>query len=129
MERAVNGLNPYKEYSFAEILKEGGICGDQSYFCVNTARAQGIPAMTIGGETDAGGHAWAGIKIDDDEWTTAIGRVGGASKGEAQQSADGRDISEQEIQSWNDRLHQSPVVTLSVFRHLWLADSIEASGG
>ena len=129
MERAVEGLNPYKEYSFAEILKEGGICGDQSYFCVNTARAQGIPAMIISGETDAGGHAWAGIKIDDDEWTTSVGRVGGASKGQAGNPQTGDPITEQEIQLWNDRFHQSPVVTLSVWRHLWLADFFSAMDG
>jgi hypothetical protein len=122
MERAVNGINPYKEYSFAEILKEGGICGDQSYFCVNTARAQGIPAMTIAGETDSGGHAWAGVKIDDDEWTTGVGRIGGASKGMATNPQTRAGITEQEIQLWNDRFHASPVVTLSVWRHLWLAD-------
>ena len=127
MERAVEGLDPYEEYSFAEILKEGGICGDQSYFCVNTARAQGIPAMTIGGETDLGGHAWAGIKIDDNEWTTGVGRVGGASKGQAGNPQTGGSISEQEIQSWNDRLQQSPLVTLSVRRHLWLADFFSAT--
>lgn len=122
MERAVTGLNPYKEYSFAEILKEGGVCGDQSYFCVNTARAQGIPAMSISGETDSGGHAWAGIKIDDKEWTTGVGRIGGASKGMATNPQTRQGITEQEIQLWNDRYHASPVVTLSVWRHLWLAD-------
>ena len=127
MERAVEGLNPYKEYSFAEILKEGGICGDQSYFCVNTARAQGIPAMTISGETDLGGHAWAGVKIDAREWTTGVGRVGGASKGQAHNPQTGGSITEQEIQLWNDRSHQSPVVTLSVWRHMWLADFFAAT--
>ena len=127
MERAVKGLNPYKEYSFAEILKEGGICGDQSYFTVNTARAQGIPAMTLGGETDLGGHAWVGLKIKPDEWTTGIGRVGGVSKGETDNPQTGRTISEQEVQLWGDRFHQSPVVSLAVARHLWLADYFEAT--
>ncbi|MCX6867565.1 MAG: hypothetical protein NTV46_15350 [Verrucomicrobia bacterium] len=127
MERAVNGLNPYKEYSFAEILKEGGVCADQSYFCVNTARAQGIPAMTIGGETNSGGHAWAGIKIDSNEWTTGVGRIAGAAKGQAANPQTRDAISEQEIQLWNDRYHQSPVVTLSVWRHLWLADFFAAT--
>lgn len=126
MERAVEGLNPYKEYSFAEILKEGGICGDQSYFCVNTARAQGIPAMTLSGETDLGGHAWAGLKIDSSEWTTGVGRIGGVSKGKADNPQTRESITEQEIQLWNDRHHQSPTVTLSVFRHLWLADFFTA---
>ena len=126
MERAVEGFNPYKEYSFAEILKHGGICADQAYFCVNTARAQGIPAMVISGETNAGGHAWAGIKIDRDEWSTSIGRIGGASKGMTENPQTRSLISEQEILSWNDRGMQSPVVTLSVWRHLWLADYFEA---
>lgn len=122
MERAVEGINPYKEYSFAEILKEGGICGDQSYFCVNTARAQGIPAMILSGETDLGGHAWAALKIDSREWTTAVGRIGGVSKGLAHHPQTGGSITEQEIQHWNDRHHQSPTVSLKVARHLWLAD-------
>jgi hypothetical protein len=127
MERAVEGLNPYKEYSFAEILKEGGICGDQSYFCVNTARAQGIPAMILSGETDLGGHAWAALKIDAREWTTGIGRIGGVSKGQAHHPQTGASITEQEIQHWNDRHHQSPTISLNISRHLWLADFYLAS--
>ena len=127
MERAVEGLNPYEEYSFAEILKEGGICGDQSYFCVNTARAQGIPAMILSGETDLGGHAWAGIKNEPDEWTTAVGRIGGVSKGQAGNPQTGGSITEQEILQWNDRHHQSPASTLAVWRHLWLADYFSAT--
>lgn len=121
MERAVNGESPYDEYSFEEILKHGGICGDRAYFCVHTARANGIPAMIIGGETDAGGHAWVGMKTDDDEWTTGIGRVGGAAKGMAENPQTGQGLSEQEIQLWNDRYHRSPAHTLAVHRHLWLA--------
>jgi hypothetical protein len=128
MERAVKGLNPYKEYSFAEILKEGGICGDQSYFCANTARAQGIPAMILTGETDLGGHAWVGLKIQSDEWSTGVGRVGGVSKGQTDNPQTGSQITEQEVQLWNDRFHQSPLVTLSVARHLWLADYFAVTG-
>lgn len=127
MERAVKGTDPYKEYSFAEILKEGGICGDQSYFCVNTARAQGIPAMTLTGETDLGGHAWAGVKVDGDEWTTKVGRIGGVSKGQAGNPQTGVAISEQEILLWNDSHHRSPNMSMSVWRHLWLADFFEAT--
>ncbi len=83
--------------------------------------------MTIAGETNLGGHAWAGVKIDSDEWTTGVGRIGGASKGEAGNPQTGDSTSEQEIQLWNDRFHQSPVVTLSVWRHLWLADFFAAT--
>lgn len=128
MERAVNGLNPYEEYTFAEILKEGGICGDQSYFCVNTARAHGIPAMVLSGETDLGGHAWAGVKVKADEWSTMVGRIGGASNGEAGNPQTGGRLSEQEVWLWNERAQQSRLVTVAVFRHLWLADLLEAIG-
>jgi hypothetical protein len=126
MERAVEGLNPYDEYSFEEILKEGGICGDQAYFCVNTARAQGIPAMILSGETDLGGHAWAGIKNESESWTTAVGRIGGVSKGQAGNPQTGGSITEQEILQWNDRHQQSTATTLTVWRHLWLADYFSA---
>ncbi len=128
MERAVKGLDPYEEYSFEEILKEGGICGDQSYFCVNTARAQGIPAIVLAGETDLGGHAWAAVKISPDEWNTNVGRIGGVSKGEGGNPQIGSPISEQEIWLWNDRAHQSELATLSVHRHLWLSDLYAALG-
>ncbi len=122
MERAVKGINPYDEYSFAEILKKGGICGDRSYFSVNTARANGIPALTLAGETDLGGHAWAAIKTDANEWDTNIGRIGGVSKGEGHNPQTNSQISEQEVWLWNDRNHKSDVTMLSVHRHLWLAD-------
>lgn len=125
MERAVKGLNPYKEYTFSEILKEGGICGDQSYFCVNTARANGIPAVILAGETDLGGHAWAALKVKSDEWDTHIGRIGGVSNGEGSHPQLGGRITEQEIWLWNDRSQQSPVATRNVFRHLWLARFLE----
>ena len=128
MERAVEGLNPYKEYTFAEILKEGGICGDQSYFCTNTARAQGIPAMTLAGETDLGGHAWVGMKFKADEWTTSVGRIGGVSIGRTGDPQTGESITEQDIQLWSERAHRSPMITIAVARHLWLADFFRTTG-
>lgn len=127
MERAVEGLNPYTEYTFAQILKEGGICGDQSYFCVNTARANGIPAMILSGETDLGGHAWAAVKIKSDEWSTMIGRIGGVSNGEASNPQVGGRTTEQEIWLWNEKAQKSQLRTLAVWRNLWLADFFEAT--
>ncbi|MFD0892951.1 transglutaminase domain-containing protein [Luteolibacter ambystomatis] len=128
MERAVKGINPYTEYTFAQILKEGGICGDQSYFCANTARANGIPAMVFAGETDLGGHAWVALKVKDDEWTTGVGRIGGVSKGQTDNPQIGGAITEQEVWQWNDRDHQSPVISISVYRHLWLCDYFSEQG-
>ena len=128
MERAVSGENPYDAYTFAEILKKGGICGDQSYLCVNTARAQGIPAMILTGQTNEGPHAWAGIKIDDSEWSTATGRVEGSTKGVTRDPQTGLEISEQEILHWNERDLNSRKKTLEVSRHLWLARLLRDAG-
>jgi len=74
MERAVEGKNPYDAYTFEQIEKHGGICGDQTYFSSNTAKANGIPATGVTGTGDRGGHAWLAYKPDDDEWDTSTGR-------------------------------------------------------
>lgn len=122
MERAVEGLNPYEEYTLQEILKHGGICGDQSYFCVNVARAAGIPAFTLTGVTDSGAHAWAAVKIKDDEWATTIGRIGGVSKGQGHDPHTGETITEQDVWMWSSKKVQSRTNVVKVFKHLWLAD-------
>lgn len=127
MERAVNGLDPYTEYTFAQILKEGGICGDQAYFCVNTARANGIPAMILSGETDLGGHAWAALKTEPDEWNTSIGRIGGVSNGDAENPQVGGKTTEQEVWLWNDSTQKSRTKTLEIWKNLWLADFFQAT--
>jgi len=124
MERAVEGLNPYEEYTLPEILKEGGICGDQSYFCVNSARAAGIPALTLAGETNLGGHAWAAVKTKKDAWSTKIGRIGGVSIGVGNDPQSGEKINEQAIWLWSTREHQSRENVVKVNRLLWLSDAI-----
>ncbi|WDE96369.1 transglutaminase-like domain-containing protein [Lentisphaera profundi] len=64
-------------YSLANIKELGGICVDQAYFTVMSARANGIPAMYFSGmgrgATDVG-HAWAGVMKDGREWDLEIGR-------------------------------------------------------
>lgn len=126
MERAVEGLNPYESYTLEQILKEGGICGDQSYFCVNTARAAGIPAFGLSGVTNAGGHAWAAVKLDPDEWSTAVGRIGGVSQGRGGDPQTGQAITEQEVWMWSSRDYRSRSTQLKVNRHFWLADFMES---
>ena len=74
MDRATQGVNPYTAYTLAQILKEGGICGDQAYFAAMTAKANGIPAMVIAGEGDRGGHAWFGYKASRNAWNLTTGR-------------------------------------------------------
>ena len=75
MERAVKGANPYAAYTFEEILKHGGICGDQAYFSANTAKCHGIPAAIVGGTGDRGGHAWMVFMPDTENWEES-GNVG-----------------------------------------------------
>lgn len=121
MERAVEGLDPYDSYTLEEIKKEGGICGDQTHFSVNTARAAGIPAIGLSGVTDAGAHAWAAIKIEDDEWSSEIGRIKGVSQGRGMDPQTGATINEQDIWMWSSREYRRASRQLEVRRQLWLA--------
>ena len=98
MDRATQGVNPYKAYTFAEIEKEGGICGDQAYFAAMTAKANGIPAMVIGGEGDRGGHAWIGFEVARGEWKLDVGRYGdNYAAGTTRDPQTGRTIKEHEL--------------------------------
>ncbi len=73
MERATQGVNPYKTYTLEEILKEGGVCRDQGYFAVNTARCNGIPAAYVTGDGNRGPHAWFVYMASDKGWQSAGG--------------------------------------------------------
>lgn len=68
MDRAANGADPYEHYTFAELRKEGGVCRDQAYFCGNTAKCRGIPAIYAVGDGDRGGHAWVVLSVADNKW-------------------------------------------------------------
>jgi hypothetical protein len=122
MEKAVEGENPYDAYTFEEILDKGGVCGDQSYFCANTARANGIPAAILSGETNSGAHAWCSLKTQPDEWDTGVGRIGGVSIGRTTDPRNGETVTEQHFWLWNERDHQRRSTVLEVHSHLWLAD-------
>lgn len=73
MDRAAKGVNPYTDYSFEDILEQGGICMDQAYFAVNTARCAGIPAAYVTGSGKGGGHAWMIYLNSKDDWVEAGG--------------------------------------------------------
>ena len=75
MENAVDGTDPYKTYTFAEIKKLGGVCRDQAYYCTMTAKTEGIPATIIVGDGDRGLHAWVAYMPTDKNWTT-VGSYG-----------------------------------------------------
>lgn len=71
MDKAKQGVNPYTDYSFADILKEGGVCADQGYFAANTARCNGIPAAYVTGDGNLGPHAWFIYMDTESSWSSA----------------------------------------------------------
>lgn len=65
---------PYGLYTLASIEKFGGICVDQAYYCVMTARAYGIPAIYFSAVGAQGGHAWFSYLRAERRWELDIGR-------------------------------------------------------
>ncbi len=65
---------PYGPYTLAAIRRHGGICADQAYYAVLTARAFGIPAMLFTGQGRRGGHGWLGFMKDEGKWEVDAGR-------------------------------------------------------
>ena len=129
MERAVTGKQkkPYDRYLFSEILEKGGICGDRTYFGVNSARALGIPAAPLSGDGPLGSHAWMAWKADDHEWKTT-GRLAGYGAGTTRSPQTGRRLSEMEFTRLSDRRANSPALTAKAHRVLWLAQLHSALG-
>lgn len=64
------------DYKLEDIQKFGGICVDQAYYTIMTARANGIPAMYFHGVGRNAGerHAWAGHMISTNKWNLEVGR-------------------------------------------------------
>jgi len=56
-----------------EIFEVGGICMDQSHFGTTTARAYGIPAASVGGDGNRGGHAWFAYLMPSHQWNMGNG--------------------------------------------------------
>jgi len=56
-----------------EIYDVGGICMDQSHFGTTTARAYGIPAASVGGDGNRGGHAWFAYLMPNHQWNMGNG--------------------------------------------------------
>ena len=65
---------PHGQYTLANIEARGGICVDQAYYAVLTARAWGIPAIFFAGPGRRGGHAWFAFLKGEDRWEMDVGR-------------------------------------------------------
>lgn len=121
MQKAVTGKmkNPYDYYTFSEILKKGGICGDQSYFSSNTARCAGIPAVGISGDGPRGPHAWMAWLSDEGRWSFS-GRFGGYPAGTVRDPRNGDKISEQRFTRLSDSHAPSPATMLKAQHLVWM---------
>lgn len=64
-----NGL-----YKLSDIETKGGICVDQAYYAVLTARAHGIPALYFHGSGKSANHAWFGYMKGRGDWVVDVGR-------------------------------------------------------
>ncbi len=127
MERAVKGTNNYDAYTFAEILKKGGICGDRAYFASNTARANGIPAAYVSGDGARGPHAWFRWMDADGTWHEA-GRFAGYALGNTTHPQTGRGLSE-EIFEWRSEGRTADDGPLrAAGQRVWLAEVLEEGG-
>lgn len=65
---------PHGAYVLSAIRGRGGICVDQAYYAVMTARAHGIPAIYFSGSGKSSGHAWFGYMRAPGKWALDIGR-------------------------------------------------------
>jgi hypothetical protein len=65
-------------YTLAAIRRRGGICVDQAYYSVLTARAFGIPSIYFSGAGNSANHAWFAFMERPGEWQLDIGRYGGS---------------------------------------------------
>ncbi|MBN2702944.1 MAG: hypothetical protein JXR23_01920 [Pontiellaceae bacterium] len=65
---------PNGDYRLSSIKELGGICVDQAYYCVITARAHGIPSIFFDAIGSSGGHAWFSYMRSPGKWELDIGR-------------------------------------------------------
>jgi len=91
---------PHRDYSLQEIEDCHGICVDQAYYCVITARAHGIPSLYFHGRGKYGGHAWFGFLKSKNQWDLNIGRYskGGYATGNAIHPQTDQEITDHELE-------------------------------
>ncbi len=129
MQKAVTGKmkNPYDYYTFAEILKKGGVCSDRAYFSANTARSAGLPAVAISGDGPRGPHAWIAWLQDEDRWAFS-GRFDGYPAGTVHDPRNGDKLSEQKFTRLSDHDAPSENTVLRAQRLVWISDVQKAIG-
>ncbi|MFN0127758.1 MAG: hypothetical protein ACKV19_13845 [Verrucomicrobiales bacterium] len=127
MTKAVQGTNSYDAYTFEEILEKGGICGDQSYFAANTARAHGIPAAVITGDGARGPHAWIRWMDRDSAWPMQ-GRFDGYALGNTRHAQSGQGLSEEWFVQRSERKATATESVRNAYHRLWLGRVLDIAG-
>lgn len=112
---------PHHEYTLQEIEECFGICVDQAYYCVITARAHGIPSLYFHGRGKYGGHAWFGFMKKPTEWDLDVGRYSkqGYATGFAIHPQTDREMTDHELEHFCSRaLQPEKFRNASVLVHL-----------
>lgn len=96
---------PHREYTLQEIEECFGICVDQAYYCVMTARAHGIPSLFFHGRGIYGGHAWFGFMNKPTAWDMDVGRYSdqGYAVGFAIHPQTDREMTDHELSYFSER--------------------------
>ena len=109
--KLVQGGSPYGRRTLEQIEQFGGVCVDQAHYAAMTARAYGIPAMTISSLGRTGGHAWVGYMRDErkGQWDLETGRYEGANfeRGTMRHPQTGTRLTEQEFLHSRDRVFRT----------------------
>jgi hypothetical protein len=107
-------------YTLANLTRYGGICTDQSYFAVQTARILGVPAATVTGRGGAGAvaHAWVGFLETRGKqalWNFQSGRYEAQMywTGNAVDPQTGQDLTEADLSLVAELQYTSPIDRLS----------------
>lgn len=91
------------ESTLKEILEIGGICVQQGHFAASTANAFGIPATTVTGEGNRGGHLWFAYMRKDQSWNMNAGRYNdGYACGSVRNPQTNKTIGEFEVEILGD---------------------------
>ncbi len=118
-------LPPPVESTLKEILEIGGICVQQGHFAASTANAFGIPATTVTGEGNRGGHLWFAYMRKDRSWNMNAGRYNdGYACGSVKNPQTNKTIGEFEVeilgdaQRTSDRFKKSQqlLITANVYK-------------
>jgi len=90
---------PHGSYTLEKIKSHGGICVDQAYYAVMTARANGIPAIYFSGMGSTSGHAWFSYLRGPGRWELDVGRYESQNytTGEAVHPQTGKPMTDHEV--------------------------------